>query len=269
MSRLTRGKPIPNASDTTTYTYRTHDLDDDEASPRRIKGTRDWHINNKLGRLEFEVEDWPSNKVQFKIDKRSQVSTYALDWASYYAYKRANAKDENELKQWGTKAGAMWTHCFSFAGHVYNRHGLGIDGSNSGMYPAATAPDEGLGSLRFFWTNMNPPTATNDPGHVGIVGPLSGNFFGYGGTRIDNNGLPEQVTQETFWDPETNAPKTIDRRFNGPTWRTLDEGVGQPGYFSEEQDFTRRPRSRTLPAKRGGLHTDGKPKSLLQELDEE
>lgn len=114
------------------------------------------------------------------------------------------------------------------------------------MYPAATAPDEGLGSLRFFWSNMNPPTATNDPGHVGIVGPLSGNFFaGYSATRIDNNGLPAD-----------------GQGFNGPTWRTLDEG----DYLFD--DPQRRPVSKTLPAKRGNF-PNGDPKSLLQELDEE
>ena len=89
-------------------------------------------------------------------------------------------------------------------------------------------------------------------------------------TRIDNNGKPAQSWREFFWDPATNAPAYIDHVFNGPMWRTLDDGVGSaPGYFGSDPGSPRPPQNFTLPAERGGTKSNGDLKSLLEELDEE
>lgn len=235
------GAPVSSSDgQSKTWTYRTHDLSDTEA--HRINGLFDWHITDKKGRWRLKVKDEWSNPVELKIDKRGQLTAYAMDWASYYADKRAGAADEEELDQWSTIDGpnGLWSHCFSFAGHIYNRHGLSIAGTNAGMPSAASASDDGSGSLRFYWSNQNPPTSPTDPGHVGLIGPNT--MLGYA-TRIDNNGLPADSTG-----------------FNGPMWRGKDEGVASAymGYGSN-----REPVSRTLP----GVMNPAV--SLLQELDGE
>jgi len=87
--------------------------------------------------------------------------------------------------------------------------------------------------------------------HIAIIGDPT---YRGNGTRIDNNGRP-------------STDNSGEIAFVGPTWRGIGDGVGTDYIGSEDPD--RAPISKTLPAEQGGVQADGKPKSLLQELDEE
>lgn len=117
------------------------------------------------------------------------------------------------------------------------------------MFAAASATDDGLGSLRFFWSSAALANGwVNDPSHVAVLGPR--NFLG-ARSRIDNNGAPANING-----------------FNAPTWRSLSEGVGDgQAYVNGPAGYE--PQSKTLPAFRGGTNQYGLIKSLLEELDEE
>ena len=240
-----------------TYTYRTHDLGGPETTPRRLPGSADLNIDDWKGRWQFYIEGFIKHGVELKIDKRSQLVNYGLDWVNYYDYRRANAKTQAELDEWSSihqpnntnPSPKTWSNCFTFAGHVYNRMGLTIAGNDGAdMFPAASAVDEAPGSLRFFWSDVAVANSwTTDPSHVGLIGPNT--FLGYG-TRVDNNGAP----------PAADA-------YAGPTWRGLDDGVGD-AYVAGPTGYE--PKSQTLPATRGGINPiTKKTESLLQELDAE
>ena len=94
--------------------------------------------------------------VEFKMDKRSQLADYAVDWANYYQSKNIDSFDH----PWNSivHPDGLFGLCWSFASHIYNRHGLSIVGTDSEMYLSATAPDNDKGSLRFFWTKEAVPT---------------------------------------------------------------------------------------------------------------
>jgi hypothetical protein len=235
-------QPSSDGAGNLVYSYRMYYQDDNEV--HRVAGSYDWEVTALLGRylLQVHPEDGLSNLVEFKIDKRSQIVNTANDWASFYQTQLS--LDPNSSWNSSMHPNGLFTHCFSFAGYIYNRHGLTIATTDLGMYPAAEAPDDGEGSLRFYWSNMTPPSAVDDPGHVGVMGS--------NGTRIDNNGLPTR-------DPN---------KFNGPLLRPMDEGVGS-AYLNTQQDPLRAPRSRTLKAQRTGDKPNGDHTSLLEELDSE
>ena len=235
----------------------------EEADAARV--ANDWNVSQVKGRWELRVhpDDGPSNTVDVKIDKRGQVTGAAIAWANYYQYKQANADSQAELDEWSSinHPDGLWDYCFSFANYVYDQHGLeGLGTTGPAAFGAASALDDGPGSLRFYWSKIPVPTAPNDPGHIGIIGPNT--LLGYG-TRIDNNGKPDRLTYGLSIDGVLNP-----QRFNGPLWRAKDEGVGD-AYFSAAQNAARKPISKTLPASRGGTMPNGNLKSLLQELDEE
>ena len=167
--------------------------------------------------------------VEFKIDKRSQIVDYAMEWPTYWTDQGWTGPNHPNR---------LFNRCFDFANHIYGRQGLTIPGDDgSTMFPAASVPDDGKGSLRFFWSEEDVRWGrVNDPAHVGILG---GN-----NDRIDNNGYP--------------APNGAA----GPTWRSKDAGVGDiPGYVTGPPQYE--PRSQTL---RGVTNPS---LSLLQELDAE
>ena len=218
----------------------------------------DWNVSKVMGRWEVRVHpnDGPSNLVEVKINKRAQITSTALDWTNYYQYKQANAASQAEFDTWNTTThpDRLWSHCFSFSSYVYERQGLTIPNNDgTGMFGAASAPDDAPGSLRFFWTNEAIPKAASDPGHVGVIGPNT--TLGYG-TRIDNNGKPDLTWRTYGFDGSYT-----DHSFNGPLWRAKDEGVGAT-YFDNTHP-TLFPKSQTLPGQRNPTI------SLLQELDGE
>ena len=244
---------LPNTTENQygrTYTYSTfeqnnhEDLEQHEA--RRVSS--DWNVSKVLGRWELRVrpEDGASNAVDVKIDKRTQIINTALDWATYWPNRPESSKKYGEIGdgQGGTErilneavyidsntGEELFTQCHSFAGYVYNRHGLydayGGDVACSSLPSAATADDSGSGSLRFF------------SAHTGVI---IGQGILYGGQMVDIN------------NPEAGEGgkglSTHSWTFGG----TLDD----------------RP-NRTLPDPSGAKDPNNPllPKSWLQTLDEE
>ena len=205
----------------------------------------DWNVSKVMGRWEVRVhpDDGPSNLVEVKINKRAQITNTAINWSDYVW---------NYHPEWHTK-GPYWNLCQGFAAFVYQQHGLdglpNTPGDGKAQLAAATAADGEPGSLRFFWSSASPP---GDPGHIAIIGPPT--YYTGSGTRIDNNGsAPRNVT----------LPNGNELLYNGPTFNSLDHGVGATGGYQGFGAGVFAPVDQTLPSKR----TPGQ--SLLQELDGE
>ena len=232
-----------------TYTYGTFEPDNHENQEQgeARRATSDWNVSQVKGRWELRVhpDDGPSNTVDVKINKRTQIVTIAESWVNYYQYRRANAPDETEFNDWSSKEhpDGLFTHCFSFVSYIYGRCGLNIPGDDGkGVLAIATALDDNPGSLRFYWTPRTPPFPADDPGHIAII---ANSLLGFP-KRIDNNGRP-----------------AADDGSIGPTWRPLDQGVGDVYDVYAGPDSIRPPVSRTLAGETNPSI------SLLQELDAE
>ena len=229
------------------YKYGTYQPNNhnNQATEEMLRVAKDWNVAKERGRWEISVQRGygASNYTHFKIDKRSQITNSAINWADYVW---------NYHPTWNT-GGPYWNLCNGFVAYVYSSHGLtglpNTPGNGRAQLAAATASDDGPGSLRFFWTEASP---VGDPGHVAIIGPPT--RFTRSGTRIDNNGsAPRDFT----------TADGSQYRYNGPTFNSLDDGVGEePGYLGFSAG-AKRPQSFTLPS----VRTPGK--SLLEELDAE
>jgi hypothetical protein len=229
VTQSNQGKPVIHTNGTTTYTYRTHDLMDNEVldsqgqPAHRIAGTLDWKINEKKGRWQLFVKDYASNTVEFKIDKRGQIWGYALEEAEYEAFSHGGS----------IRSGV----CSAFTDDVYERFGL----PKLALSAELGVPDEGTAALRFFEMNLSKgdyPNAIEAPpftaaNHVAIQGPS----ILIGRKQIDSN-----------WN---NAQY-------GPTLRDFDDGVGL--YLAP---YWRNAISR---APKGELNSS---LSLLEEIDKE
>ena len=206
---------------------------------------KDWNVSKERGRWELTVQRSIGASVRsyFKIDKRSQITNSAINWADYVW---------NYHPTWNT-GGPYWSLCNGFVAYIYSSHGLtglpNTPGNGRAQIVAAKSPDDGPGSLRFFWTEASP---VGDPGHVAIIGPPT--RYTRSGTRIDNNGsAPRDFT----------TADGSQYRYNGPTFNSLDDGVGSAGGYQGPGAGAKAPVNQTL----SSVRTPGK--SLLQELDEE
>lgn len=123
-----------------TFLYRSHPQPDPVMAQgsTQVAGANDWHITKKMGRWRLRLIGVPSNPVEFKINKRYQIVKRARDWAAL------NLPD-NEYPQ---GSGVPWP-CGAFTDRlIYERLGLP---SNTDLDSSQTAPDDGKGSLVFFW----------------------------------------------------------------------------------------------------------------------
>ena len=208
----------------TVYTYSTGE-------------TKAWKISTLKGRwlLSINTDDGASDKTQFKIDKRSQIAGAALAWAAYWPNRPESSKKYlrgtlNEAVYLTPDGQELFTQCHSFAGYIYNRHGLYND-YNSDIVCASlpgkmTATDDGVGSLRMF-------TA-----HTGVT---TGRGMLFGGQMVDINNPEEPEGEKGLKLHSWNFRGDLDARPN----RTVPD-----------------PSNVTDPV-------TGRPKSWLKTLDEE
>ena len=159
-------KPHPNTDGTTTYTYRTHDLEDNEA--HRSPGSADQVIDDWKGRWQFYIEGFIKHGVELKIDKRSQLVNYGLDWVNFWPHRPKSSEKHttvtlrdgsqvtgfNEASYIAANGQELFTQCHSYVGHVYSKMGLYAPYSSgvecNSIQGDASAIDDGLGAIRCF-----------------------------------------------------------------------------------------------------------------------
>ncbi len=223
------------------WTYRTHVESDREAMRRR--GELDWKVTKLKGRwmLRVKPQHGSSSTSEFKVDKRSQIATYAGDWADYwptlgYQHDTIGYPECLPPVPPGGCGSSLFSGCDGFVNHVYSRHGLSAPSSAlSAGFPA----DSGLGAFRDFRLRSTPFNSSSFD-HVGLI-----------------------TGEGTFWDQMVDVNNANDP--TGPTRRSATWGTGVFGQYWGGTN----PENRSFPDPNGSTHPNGIPKTELQALDDE